>query len=394
MPDRVRTYCPLNSLAGQVEQVMNRRRTCVAGVFATLLLLVPTGCRVQIVDDAPPTVVPATAIATPFSIPSSTLPLVPSDGPTPSPPPDSRPAPAEPSSSGSSSAEYTVQPGDTLLGIATTHGVPMAAIQLENDMGESILVQAGQVLVIPPPEDWQEASRFWIVHVVKAAETLGGIARTYGLKTAEIKAVNQMTDPDLIVVGQELVIPLGAPVAEQVSSPAVAPTSLPAPTHTPASLIPSPMPTPSLSPAPIASAIPSTPPPPDVASWPRETVRLINIVRTQHELPPLAYNDTLAQAAQAQANDCAQRGWCSHTGSNGSDIKTRILEAGYDPATWAECWAQRQTPQGAVDIWMDEVPPNDPHRRTLLTTWLTEIGVGVARTTWGYYFIADFGRPK
>jgi LysM repeat protein len=260
MPDRVRTYCPLNSLAGQVEQVMNRRRTCVAGVFATLLLLVPTGCRVQIVDDAPPTVVPATAIATPFSIPSSTLPLVPSDGPTPSPPPDSRPAPAEPSSSGSSSAEYTVQPGDTLLGIATTHGVPMAAIQLENDMGESILVQAGQVLVIPPPEDWQEASRFWIVHVVKAAETLGGIARTYGLKTAEIKAVNQMTDPDLIVVGQELVIPLGAPVAEQVSSPAVAPTSLPAPTHTPASLIPSPMPTPSLSPAPIASAIPSTPP--------------------------------------------------------------------------------------------------------------------------------------
>jgi uncharacterized protein YkwD len=43
---------------------------------------------------------------------------------------------------------------------------------------------------------------------------------------------------------------------------------------------------------------------------------------------------------------------------------------------------------------MDEEPPNDPHRRTLLTTWFTEIGVGVAETTWGYYFIADFGRPQ
>jgi len=40
------------------------------------------------------------------------------------------------------------------------------------------------------------------------------------------------------------------------------------------------------------------------------------------------------------------------------------------------------------------VPPNDPHRRTLLTTWLSEIGVGVAQTSWGYYFIADFGRPR
>jgi uncharacterized protein YkwD len=268
----------------------------------------------------------------------------------------------------------------------------MAAIQLQNGMGESTIVQTGQVLVIPPPEDWSEASRFWIVHVVKAGETLGGIARTYGLGAAEIKAVNRLADADLIVVGQELVMPLGAPVAEELSSPASVPTSPPAATHTAIPLSPSPVPTLSLSPAPAVSATFS--PPSDIASWPRETVRLINLVRAQHGLPPLAYNDTLAQAAQIQANDCAQRGWCSHTGSNGSNIKTRILQAGYDPATWAECWAQRQTPQGAVDIWMDEVPPNDPHRRTLLTTWLTEIGVGVAQTTWGYYFIADFGRPK
>jgi len=58
-----------------------------------------------------------------------------------------------------------------------------------------------------------------------------------------------------------------------------------------------------------------------------------------------------------------------------------------------ECWAQSQSPQHAVDMWMDEVPPDDPHRRTLLSTWLSEIGLGVAKTTWGYYFIADFGRP-
>jgi len=44
---------------------------------------------------------------------------------------------------------------------------------------------------------------------------------------------------------------------------------------------------------------------------------------------------------------------------------------------------------------MDEASHNDPHRRTLLSTWVTEIGVAVVPTGRGdYYFIADFGRLK
>jgi hypothetical protein len=42
---------------------------------------------------------------------------------------------------------------------------------------------------------------------------------------------------------------------------------------------------------------------------------------------------------------------------------------------------------------MDEEPPNDPHRRMMVHTWFTEVGVGIAKASWGYYFIADFGRP-
>ena len=134
-------------------------------------------------------------------------------------------------------------------------------------------------------------------------------------------------------------------------------------------------------------------PPASIADWPRETARLINEVRAAHGLPPYVYNETLAQAAQAHANDCIERGWRSHTGSDGSDVKTRIIRAGYNPSGWAECWAQSRDPNHAVEMWMDEEPPNDPHVRTLLSTWVTEIGVGVAHTSWGYYFIADFGRP-
>jgi len=134
-------------------------------------------------------------------------------------------------------------------------------------------------------------------------------------------------------------------------------------------------------------------PPADLSSWPQKIARLINEVRAQHGLPPFTYNPKLEQAAQAHANDCARRGWCSHTGSDGANIKSRILRAGYSAGGWAECWAQTQTPQRAVEVWMDETPPNDPHRRTLLSDWVTEIGIGVSQADWGTYIIADFGRP-
>jgi uncharacterized protein YkwD len=269
------------------------------------------------------------------------------------------------------------------------YGVPMAAIQLHNGMGESTILHVGQVLSIPHQSGWEEASPFWVVYVVRAGETLASIAQTYGLEVEALLAVNELADPGRIQVGQELVLPLDAPAVAR--SPTPIPTDTPVPTQPPTS-------PPALTDEPTVESspptpVPAAPPPADIADWPRETVRIINEVRAAHGLEPLIYNETLAQAAQAHANDCVQRGWCSHIGSDGSNGKTRILRAGYVPKGWAECWTQRQTPQSAVDSWMNEVPPNDPHRRTLLTTWLTEIGMGAAKTTWGYYFIADFGRP-
>lgn len=268
------------------------------------------------------------------------------------------------------------------MSLARRYGVPMAAIQLRNDLGESTVLRMGESLAIPPQFEWVDASPFWVLHVVKAGETLVGISRMYGLEVDKLQVVNGLTDANQIQVNQKLVLPLKAPAV--VSMPTATPVPLPPPT---------------LAPSPTSAAASASTPPPTaassagVAAWPRETVRIINEVRAQHGLGPLIYNETLAYAAQAHANDCVQRGWCSHTGSDGADIKARILRAGYEPTGWAECWAWERAPQAAVDRWMDETPPNDPHRRTLLTTWLTEIGVGAAHADWGYYFIADFGRP-
>jgi uncharacterized protein YkwD len=280
-----------------------------------------------------------------------------------------------------------VQPGDTLLGIAMQYQVPMAAIQLQNHKGDSITVRTGEQLQIPAPAAWVGSTPYWIIYQVNAGDTLSEIAKACDLSMAEIEAANGFSASDPIYAGQLLVLPL----SNLAVARALDPTPLPAtPTSAPTAAIAETTPTPT----PVLTLPPATAPPADIAAWPYETVRIMNEVRASYDLPPLAYNETLAQAAQAHANDCAERGWCSHTGSDGSDIKQRILRVGYNPASWAECWAQRQTPQGAIDIWMDEIPPNDPHRRTLLTTWFTEVGIGIAKTSWGYYFIADFGKPR
>ena len=312
----------------------------------------------------------------------------------PSPQPTEPPvgyAAAEGEVPGGSAIRHTVEPGDTLLGLAKTYGVPMAAIQLDNQMGESTVVRAGQTLSIPSPTDavWEGSSPFWVVHEVKAGETLIAIARSFGVDPVRLQAVNQVADADRLTAGQNLVLPLSGPVSAQAARATQAP--VPAATSTPPSTAET-----SESPAPTVVTQPTAAPlvpPADLSDWAREIAQLINEVRAQHGIAPLTYQPALGQAAQIQADDCAQRGWCSHTGSDGSDIRSRILRTGYQPSTWAECWAQTQSPQRAVEVWMNETPPNDPHRRTLLSTRFSEIGIGVADATWGAYIIAKFGRP-
>ena len=146
---------------------------------------------------------------------------------------------------------------------------------------------------------------------------------------------------------------------------------------------------------PSATAVPVESLSAGVETWAAEVFQLINQVRSENGLPPYTYNETLEQAAQLHGQDCQERGECDHSGSDGSNVETRIRRAGYDPAGQAEVLVYSNSPQEAVDWWMDETPPNDPHRSTLLSTWVTEIGVAVVPTGRGnYYFIADFGRPN
>jgi LysM repeat protein len=145
---------------------------------------------------------------------------------------------------------YTVGPGDTLSGVAKKNQLTKAEIASANNLRAGSVLRVGQKLIIPargrpasaaapvaPAQEPQaqaaadKAPADGTRHVVKAGETLGGIARRYGVKQGDIAVANNITDPRRIHPGQELVIPSKSPAGAKASrtSAAKAQPAAPAP---------------------------------------------------------------------------------------------------------------------------------------------------------------------
>jgi LysM repeat protein len=99
-----------------------------------------------------------------------------------------------------------------MLELALRYDVPMAAIQLQNQMGASTALLAGQELSIPPAAEWEGRSPFWVVHEVLEGETMLAIAEDYVLDLDTLITVNGIPDSNWLTIGQPLIIPLDVPV--------------------------------------------------------------------------------------------------------------------------------------------------------------------------------------
>lgn len=122
---------------------------------------------------------------------------------------------------------HSVKSGETLGGIAKRYGVSTRYLRDANPkIPKSGMIRTGQRIVIPT-EGYSAATRAAIaatedatrgpsrrssVHVVRSGETVGTIARKYGMSQAELKRLNSLRS-DRILVGQKLKVRPGGKTA-------------------------------------------------------------------------------------------------------------------------------------------------------------------------------------
>lgn len=114
---------------------------------------------------------------------------------------------------------YEVQPGDSIESIAAEFGVDPEGIYRSSYMPNGWSVEAGQVIVIPGPDQspadaaamaaQREGTSPWVMgaHWVEYGDTLDLIASTWGVSTEALMTFNGISDPTMLIPGERLLIP-------------------------------------------------------------------------------------------------------------------------------------------------------------------------------------------
>lgn len=108
---------------------------------------------------------------------------------------------------GGEGVSHIVQPGETLIGIAQKYGVDANALAEANNVANRNQLRVGQKLIIPGITARDAAEALGRVHIIQSGESLTAIAQQYGVSAEEIISFNNISNPDAIYVGQELIIP-------------------------------------------------------------------------------------------------------------------------------------------------------------------------------------------
>ena len=120
-------------------------------------------------------------------------------------------------------------------------------------------------------------------------------------------------------------------------------------------------------------------------------IELINQARTDVGRAPLTVNQILTSAAQGHSLDMACNDFLRHSGSDGSWIGRRLIQAGYPNAYYLEIIAIG-LPQDAMNQWKND----QEHWNAVLNSRVTEIGVGYVFSkfsSFGGYWTVDMGGP-
>ncbi len=94
---------------------------------------------------------------------------------------------------------HTVEDGETLRMLAARFGISPETIMAANGLRNPDLLHVGQDLVILPTDG--------VLYTVRAGESIRRVAERFGVDTMDIVKANDLGDPDVVQPGTQLVVP-------------------------------------------------------------------------------------------------------------------------------------------------------------------------------------------
>jgi cell wall-associated NlpC family hydrolase len=161
---------------------------------------------------------PALAAQSPALVDLPTLASVDVDRPTPSDNELVGPPPTPEKKTPAKSVVHTVAEGETLRMLAARYGVDPSTILYANNLRDPDMLQVGQDLTIPPTDG--------VLYTLQAGESIGRIAQRYGVEISDVVAANDLgSDPDLVQPGTQLVVPGAAPDLARTAAATAGPSA-------------------------------------------------------------------------------------------------------------------------------------------------------------------------
>jgi LysM repeat protein len=114
---------------------------------------------------------------------------------------------------GAHARTHVVQRGETLTAIAAKYGLDLATLARANKLRDQHALRRGQKLQIPV------STTVFVEHRVARGDALATIASRYRCSVADLRAHNALVDPDHIVIGQVLKVPIAPAARGTVQAP-------------------------------------------------------------------------------------------------------------------------------------------------------------------------------
>jgi uncharacterized YkwD family protein/spore coat assembly protein SafA len=126
----------------------------------------------------------------------------------------------------------------------------------------------------------------------------------------------------------------------------------------------------------------------EVKSVEEQVAALVNQERSKHGLQPLKLNWELSRVARYKSQDMIDKNYFSHTSPTYGSPFTMMKNFGISYRAAGENIAGGQkTPQEVMNAWMN----SEGHRKNILSSQYTEIGVGYAKGgSYGHYWTQMF----